>query len=190
MRPPAYLPPPNPFGWVYPADGAGPVTPEAAPQPMEMSFHEVLSALNPLQHVPLVGRVYRAATGDDIPAPLKILGAGIFGGPAGMLGAALGELFTTILTLPPDTSRPPAPAGMSATGSEASVEPVTPGTLGKGEYTTLATVQPEWLHASTPEQLAMIGDPQRGLDAYKAASGIALAQGSLAGGSFGAAGAG
>jgi hypothetical protein len=179
MRPPAYLPPPNPFGWVIPADGAGPVSPEAAPQPTAMSFGDVLSALNPLQHVPVVGRIYRAATGDDIPAPLKILGAGIFGGPLGIIGAAIGELAIEIIARGPDTSRPAAPAGMSATGSEASVQPVTPGTLGKDAYLTLATTQPDWLRPSTPEQLAMIGEPQRALDAYKAAAsaGMMFAQG-------------
>lgn len=192
MRPPAYLASQNPFGWVTPADGAGPVSPEAAPQPMAMTFEEVLSALNPLQHVPLVGRIYRAATGDDIPAPLKILGAGIFGGPAGIFGAALGELLTEIVSMGPDTSRPPAPAGMSVTGAETSMAPVTPGTLGRGEYLTLATVQPEWLRPSTPEQLATIGEPQRAAAAYKAASeNTQLAQGAFAqGGGFGNVGAG
>lgn len=176
MRPPAYLPPENPFGWVMPADGAGPVSPEAAPHPVNYSFGEVLSALNPLQHVPVVGRLYRAATGDEIPAPLKILGAGIFGGPLGILGAAIGELVAEIIAMGPDTSRPPAPAGMSVTGSEAPMQPVTPGTIGKDEYITLATTQPEWLRPSTPEELAMIGDPRRGMEAYQSASGRTLAQ--------------
>jgi len=38
-------------------------------------FKDVLRALNPLQHVPVVGTIYRAVTGDTIPAPLRILGA-------------------------------------------------------------------------------------------------------------------
>jgi len=169
----------TPLGWATPPDGAGPLSPDAAwPQPINYSFHEVLSALNPLQHVPLVGRIYRAATGDEIPAPFKILGAGIFGGPAGILGAAIGELFSEIIGMGPDTSRPPAPAGMSVTGSEAAMQPVTPGTTGKDEYTTLATMQPEWLRPSTPEELAMIGDPRRGMDTYKTATMFAQLGGS------------
>ena len=169
----------NAFGWVLPADGGPPVKPEAAPHPIHVTFGQVLSALNPLQHVPLVGRIYRAATGDDIPTSLKILGAGLFGGPLGILGAAVGEMLTTIIAMGPDTSRPPAPAGMSVTGSQAGMQPVSPGTLGKGEYLTLATTQPEWLRPSSAEQLALAGDPRRGTNAYKAAStlgGVQFAQ--------------
>ena len=164
------------FGWVHPADGGPPVRPDAAPQPISVPFSQVLSALNPLQHVPVIGRIYRAETGDEIPEPLKILGAGIFGGPLGILGAAVTELLTTIIAMGPDMSRPPVPAGMAVAGSQAGVQPVTPGTLGKGEYLTLATTQPEWLRPSTPEQLALVGDPRRGTNAYKAAAGTMLAQ--------------
>ena len=173
------------FGWVHPADGGPPVRPDAAPHPISVPFSQVLSALNPLQHVPVVGRIYRAETGDEIPEPLKILGAGILGGPLGILGAAITELFTTIIAMGPDTSRPPVPAGMSVTGSQAGVQPVTPGTLGKGEYLTLATTQPEWLRPSTPEQLALVGDPRRGTNAYKAAAWTMFAQADGSGGGHG-----
>jgi hypothetical protein len=165
----------NAFGLVQPTDGGPPVRPDAAPHPIKVSFDQVLSAMNPLQHVPVVGRLYRAATGDDIPAPLKIMGAGIFGGPLGVLGAAVGELLTTLFTLGPDTSRPAAPAGMSVTGSQAGVQPVTPGSLTNGQYLTLATQQPQWLCPSTPEELALVGDPRRGTSAYKAASNLMYA---------------
>jgi hypothetical protein len=164
------------FGWVHPADGGPPVRRDAAPQPISVPFSQVLSALNPLQHVPVIGRIYRAETGDEIPEPLKILGAGILGGPLGILGAAVTSLAIDIFTMKPDTSRPAAPAGMAATGSQAGMQPVSPGTLGKGEYLTLATTQPEWLRPSTPEQLALVGDPRRGTNAYKAAAGTMFAQ--------------
>lgn len=176
MRPPAYYPPVNPLGWVLPADGGGPVSPDAAPKPLDVPFSQALSALNPLHHVPVLGRIYRAETGDEIPEPLKILGAGILGGPLGILGAAFTSLLTEIIAMGPDTSRPPAPVGMSVTGSEVAMQPVTPGTAGKDEYLTLATTLPEWLRPSTAEQLAMVGDPRRGMDAYQAAAGTRLAQ--------------
>ena len=165
----------NALGYVQPADGGPPVRADAAPHPAQVSFDQVLSAMNPLQHVPVIGRIYRAATGDDIPAPLKIAGAGIFGGPLGMIGAAVGELLITLFTLSPDTSRPPAPAGMSVTGSQAGVQPVTPGTLTDKQYTTLATALPQWLRPSTPEQLALAGDPRRGTNGYQAASNLMYA---------------
>lgn len=186
MTLPAIQPRETPLGWKTPADGAGPLSPDAAwPQPIKMSFGQVLSALNPLQHIPVVGRIYRAETGDTIPAPLKILGAGIFGGPLGILGAAIGELFAEIIAMGPDTSRPPVPAGMPETGAEAGLQPVSPGQLAKGQYLTLATTQPDWLRPSSEEQLAMVGDPRRGMDAYKTASDTMLAMAGSNGGGMG-----
>ena len=144
------------FGWATPPDGAGPLGPDQWwPTPSNITFDDVLHALNPLQHVPGVGMIYRAATGDTIPHPLRILGAGILGGPAGILGAALFGLVSELIQMGPDHSRPPVPAGFAMTGSEAGVEPVTPGTLPTGEYTTLATTQPEFLQNS--EQVLMAG---------------------------------
>ena len=52
------------------------------------SFHEVLSALNPLQYLPVVGTIYRAVTGDTIPEPVRRIGSmivsGLLGGPIGV----------------------------------------------------------------------------------------------------------
>src|SRR6201999_4205900 len=52
-----------------------------------VSFHDVLSALNPLQYLPMVGTIYRAITGDVIPEGLRRLGSllvsGLLGGPVG-----------------------------------------------------------------------------------------------------------
>ncbi len=57
------------------------------------SFHELLSELNPLQYIPLVGTIYRAATGDTIPEAVRAAGSlvvsGLTGGPIGLaVGAA------------------------------------------------------------------------------------------------------
>ena len=156
------------FGYATPPDGAGPIGPDGLwPQPLDVPFSDVLKSLNPLQHVPGVGTIYRAATGDTIPAPLRILGAGIFGGPIGILGAAVMSIVGALFTMEPDLSRPSAPAGMSATGSEAAMTPVTPGTMKPGEYTTLATATPEFLQS--PTQFAG-GGAQRGHAAYQLAS--------------------
>ena len=78
------------FGQATPPDGAGPLGPDQWwPQPSGITFKDVVHALNPLQHLPGVGMIYRAATGDEIPLPLKVMGAGVLGGPAGMLTSAL-----------------------------------------------------------------------------------------------------
>ena len=54
----------------------------------DTAFHAVLSALNPLQYVPVVGTIYRAATGDQIDDGVRRLGSillsGLLGGPVGI----------------------------------------------------------------------------------------------------------
>ncbi len=66
-----------------------------APRPAHRSaFHELLSELNPLQYLPVVGTIYRAVTGDRISDEARTVGSlvmsGLTGGPAGMaISAAL-----------------------------------------------------------------------------------------------------
>jgi hypothetical protein len=52
------------------------------------TFHEVLSELNPLQYIPVVGTIYRSVTGDTIPEPVRMFGSmivsGLLGGPVGL----------------------------------------------------------------------------------------------------------
>ena len=54
-------------------------------------FDDFIDVINPLQHLPVVGTIYRAITGDEIEAPAKIAGGALFGGFYGFLGA-LGAL--------------------------------------------------------------------------------------------------
>lgn len=166
------LPTPGPmdytrlFGAATPPDGAGPIGENGAwPQPLEVSRKEVLQGLNPLQHLPVVGMVYRAATGETMPSTMRVAGAGILGGFPGMLGAALMGLLEELIRMGPDTSRPAVPAGMSQTGSEAAMEPVTPGTLSNGAYLTLATETPEFLQSAPNTALV-----QNGTVAYQSAA--------------------
>jgi hypothetical protein len=75
--------------WAAPADGGPPLGPdEAAPIPGHITFDEFLRGLNPLHHVPVVGTIYRAITGETIPAPMRVLGGALFGGGVGMMIAA------------------------------------------------------------------------------------------------------
>ncbi len=67
------------------------------------SFRAVLSALNPLQYLPVVGTIYRAVTGDVIPEVMQRLGSmlvsGLAGGPIGLainIGTTLIEKATGI----------------------------------------------------------------------------------------------
>ena len=62
-----------------------------APAPADRhksAFHQLLSELNPLQYLPVVGTIYRAVTGDTIPEAARIAGSmvvsGLMGGPVGL----------------------------------------------------------------------------------------------------------
>jgi hypothetical protein len=58
------------------ATSAPPATAPAAKAPAHhWGFAEVLSALNLLQYLPVVGTIYRAVTGDRIPEGLQIAGS-------------------------------------------------------------------------------------------------------------------
>jgi hypothetical protein len=47
------------------------------------SFKDLLDNVNPLQHLPVVGSVYRYLTGDEPSAGTRIIGDGLYGGPIG-----------------------------------------------------------------------------------------------------------
>jgi hypothetical protein len=93
FRPPGRLDVPEPM------DGGPALGPdEAIPIPGDITFDEVLQGLNPLHHLPGVGIAYRAVTGEDIHPVMRVLGAGILGGPLGM--ALAGVASAIEMTMP------------------------------------------------------------------------------------------
>jgi hypothetical protein len=63
----------------------GPVTTAQSEEPF--GFGDLLDMINPLQHVPVVGHIYRSMTGDDIKPIGRIIGGALFGGAAGAAGS-------------------------------------------------------------------------------------------------------
>lgn len=53
------------------------------------SFWDLLDVINPLQHIPIINDLYREATGDKIGVGARLAGGALFGGPVGLIGAAL-----------------------------------------------------------------------------------------------------
>lgn len=47
------------------------------------SFKDVLDVINPLQHLPIIGTVYREVSGDKISSTARVIGGALFGGPIG-----------------------------------------------------------------------------------------------------------
>ena len=77
--------------------------PPAPSQPQPSFFHRLLSELNPLQYLPVIGTIYRAATGDVIPTQARLAGSlvvsGLTSGPIGVaidVGAMALERITGI----------------------------------------------------------------------------------------------
>ena len=68
------------------ASAPAPSSPAHAAHPS--GFHQLLSELNPLQYLPVVGTLYRAVTGDTIPETARFAGSlvvsGLTGGPVGV----------------------------------------------------------------------------------------------------------
>ncbi len=58
----------------------------------DFEFGDLLDVINPLQHIPIIGSLYRNLTGDEISGPAKIMGGLLYGGPVGLVAA----LATTI----------------------------------------------------------------------------------------------
>jgi hypothetical protein len=52
----------------------------------EFGFGDILDMVNPLQHIPIVNRIYRHITGDRIKPVAQVVGDTVYGGPIG--GAA------------------------------------------------------------------------------------------------------
>lgn len=51
----------------------------------EISFGDLLDAINPLQHIPIIATIYRHLTGDDIGNVARVVGDGLYGGPIGIV---------------------------------------------------------------------------------------------------------
>lgn len=60
-----------------------PETAEGQEGDQEFGFGDLIDMINPLQHIPLVGQLYRSVTGDEIRPASRIIGDSIYGGPVG-----------------------------------------------------------------------------------------------------------
>ncbi|MBT3237579.1 MAG: hypothetical protein HOK06_02700 [Rhodospirillaceae bacterium] len=51
------------------------------------TFLDFLDIINPLQHIPVVGSLYRDMTGDEIDPASRVIGSTLFGGPVGTVAS-------------------------------------------------------------------------------------------------------
>ena len=97
---------PGPGPSVAAARAAPAPRPGSSPARSGLGFGDVLSMLNPLQYVPVVGMIYRAVTGDTIPEPVRVAGGLAFsaltGGPIGVVLSAATEVAEQALGIDPE----------------------------------------------------------------------------------------
>ena len=77
-------PVPSSPGPLSPSDTAG------------FSFHDLLSIVNPLQHIPVISTIYRAITGDTIKPFDKIAGDTLYGGVLGFVSSLADTVFQKV----------------------------------------------------------------------------------------------
>ena len=65
----------------------------ASAQPHEGFFHHLWNVVNPLQHVPVIGTIYRALTGEHLDAVEKIAGDTLYGGLWGAIASVADVAF-------------------------------------------------------------------------------------------------
>jgi len=60
------------------------------------TFRDFIDVINPLQHIPIISTIYRSITHDEIKAPARILGGGLFGGLVGAAVGLINSLFSKV----------------------------------------------------------------------------------------------
>lgn len=61
------------------------------------NFRDVLDLINPIQHIPIIGNIYRNLTGDVAAPAIRIAGGALFGGPLGAAFAAANVVLKQIV---------------------------------------------------------------------------------------------
>jgi hypothetical protein len=116
------------------------------------SFRDVLSALNPLQYLPVVGTIYRAITGDSVPEPMReagsLVASGLIGGPIGLITNIATTLLEKLSGLDPERIGRSVLAGLGiGTGAgNPAASPAAPATS--------APAAPQWPPQSTRRLLS------------------------------------
>jgi hypothetical protein len=84
-------------GMHYAPQGSSPLADDAAAPDIAyedekddgFSFGDVIDIINPLQHLPVIGTLYRKITGDTMGSFSGVVGSTIFGGPLGAIGSGI-----------------------------------------------------------------------------------------------------
>jgi hypothetical protein len=150
-----------------PSDASGP----ALWSHGSFSFKDLLDIVNPLQHIPVVGSIYRYLTGDEPSGGARIVGDSIYGGPIGFgvsvvstafltdsKGEDVGEqLLANVFGPRNDSPTVGTPVVASATPASATPATATPATAAARTAATVAAPAPV---ASAPQAAAAPAAPR------------------------------
>ena len=81
------------------------------------NFRDVLDLVNPLQHIPIIGNIYRSLTGDLAAPAIRVAGGALFGGALGAAFAAVNVAMKQIVNPAPDIAPLPEQGTAIATRS-------------------------------------------------------------------------
>ena len=91
------------------------------------NFRDVLDLINPLQHIPVVGNLYRKLTGDVAAPAIRVAGGALFGGPLGAAFAAANVALGRML-------KPAMDSGVAAADTALAAQDVPPATESRGGW--------------------------------------------------------
>jgi hypothetical protein len=123
----------------------------------DFSFHNLLQILNPLEHLPIVGTIYRAITGTHIGVPERIAGDALYGGLWGAVSGVADAAFEAITGKDFGSTVLALFTGSHRGTMVASKEKVTPAQL--------AALSQDSAPAATPDAIALQASlSQKGVD--------------------------
>ncbi len=167
-----------PPGLRHAPDGGPPLREdEAVPMPATLSFGAFLANLNPLHHIPVIGWIYRAVTGETAHPLFRGLGGFLVGGPIGAIVSAVGAMVEGIVSGRSEMGgvvakgEPQGSGAVAAAAGDAAPPPLA-SRLGARVYPAPARAALPTL-ASAASSPPSAGDPEfaqkmlRGLEAYE-----------------------
>ncbi len=135
-----------------------------APRPAHRSaFHELLSELNPLQYLPVVGTIYRAVTGDRISEEARTVGSlvmsGLTSGPAGVAISAAMMAVEKVIGIDPEKLGQGvlSEVGIGGSGSSGSAAPAIKAAAASSAPAPSVAAAPVRASSWSPAQLAAYG---------------------------------
>ena len=135
------------------------------------SFWDIIDAINPLQHIPIISTIYQKITGDEMGYAPRIAGDTLYGGIVGNLVSSLVSAVTNVFV--DSTTGKDISEHVMATLAPSKSPPQTPNRPDIQASMTIATpLRPPTSASMTQQHVAVLPPPdpskaQAGIDQYK-----------------------